>query len=202
MFALLLFLLAATCTVSAQLQAVTAPIFNALRRLSPPPILQTEHWNGTEFRYNRIVFRPARKSVHFMQSLFLSLSPQSSRLRESLSPLLPATLSSGSSASLATTVEQSRGAFLHFRLYLVHPAQVRCPPAAPRGAVLRTDSPVRKGGPRRRVRLLHLQHRETCPRIPAHDRCSPPPSRRPSHHVQLSLDPLRPHVHPPRRDPA
>ncbi|KAF8592328.1 DUF1682-domain-containing protein [Ramaria rubella] len=59
--ALSLAALAAACGVSAQ--GITGTILNLARQLSPPPILQSQDWNGTEYRYGRLVFRPAQFKV-------------------------------------------------------------------------------------------------------------------------------------------
>ena len=55
-----LVLLTAACSVSAQ--GISGSVFGFLQKVTPPPFVQSEDWNGTEYRYQRIVFRPARKS--------------------------------------------------------------------------------------------------------------------------------------------
>jgi len=56
MLPFLFVVLSAARSVSAQGFAVN--LLTALSKITPAPIVQTEDWNGTEYRYNRIVFRP------------------------------------------------------------------------------------------------------------------------------------------------
>lgn len=62
-----LVLLTATWSAAAQAQGLTGNVLNFLQKVTPAPIVQSEDWNGTEYRYNRIVFRPARKATPCFQ---------------------------------------------------------------------------------------------------------------------------------------
>lgn len=69
----LLFLLTAACSVSAQ--GLTGSILGFIQKAAPVPFVQPEDWNGTEYRYKRIVFRPARKYSLNCLHLFLNRLP-------------------------------------------------------------------------------------------------------------------------------
>lgn len=62
MFSSPLVALLAANSVSAQ--GLPAGLLNAVKAITPSIPTQPEHWDGIEFRYNRIVFRPARKALH------------------------------------------------------------------------------------------------------------------------------------------
>ncbi|KAF8529028.1 DUF1682-domain-containing protein [Hysterangium stoloniferum] len=61
MLPFLFIVLSAARSVFAQGFAVN--LLTGLSKITPAPIVQTEDWNGTEYRYNRIVFRPAQFKI-------------------------------------------------------------------------------------------------------------------------------------------
>lgn len=110
-----LLLLTAACRLSAAQPGITGSIVGFLQRVTPAPIVQPEDWDGIEYRYKRIVFRPARKATRFFPfPLHRRFSIQSSRPKAFFCCAYSPILSYGSLADVKTTAEQPHG--MLFRL--------------------------------------------------------------------------------------